>query len=58
MCQELTLKRSLHMADAKEDVKRNCLKELYRQSTNIATYSKTVGCKCSNWNLLIANLHR
>ena len=56
ICKELTLKYGLHMADGKDNVKRNRLKEPDR--TKYRLYDKTEVGRCGNWNVLVANLKR
>ena len=58
ICRELTLKYDLYMADGKENVKRNRLKELDRTKYELYDLLKTETGRCGNWNVLIANLNR
>ena len=58
ICKELTLKYGLHMADGKENVKRNRLKEPDRTKYRLYDILKTEVGRCGNWNVLVANLNR
>jgi len=58
ICKELTLKYGLHMADSKDNVKRNRLKEPDRTKYRLYDILKTEVSRCGNWNVLVANLHR
>ena len=58
ICRELTLKYGLHMADGKENVKRNRLKEPDRTKYELYDILKTGTGRCGNWNVLVANLNR
>lgn len=58
ICKELTLKYDLHMADGKDNVKRNRLKEPDRTKYRLYDILKTEVSRCGNWNVLVANLHR
>ena len=58
ICKELTLKYGLHMADGKEHVKRNRLKEPDRTKYRLYDILKTEVDRCGNWNVLVANLRR
>lgn len=58
ICKELTLKYGLHMADGKEHVKRNRLKEPDRTKYRLYDILKTEVGRCGNWDVLIANLNR
>lgn len=58
ICKELTLKYGLHMADGKEKVKRNRLKEPDRTKYRLYDILKTEVGRCGNWNVLVANLNR
>ncbi|WP_195281841.1 relaxase/mobilization nuclease domain-containing protein [Parabacteroides johnsonii] len=58
ICKELTLKYGLHMADGKEKVKRNRLKEPDRTKYRLYDILKTEVGRCGNWDVLVANLNR
>lgn len=58
ICKELTLKYGLHMANGKENVKRDRLKEPDKTKYELYDILKTEVGKCGNWNVLVANLHR
>ena len=58
ICKELTLKYGLHMADGKDNVKRNRLKEPDRTKYRLYDILKTEVGRCGNWNVLVANLRR
>lgn len=58
ICKELTLKYGLHMADGKENVKRNRLKEPDSTKYRLYDILKTEVGRCGNWNVLVANLNR
>ncbi|MDE5612547.1 MAG: relaxase/mobilization nuclease domain-containing protein [Odoribacter sp.] len=58
ICRELTLKYGLYMADGKENVKRNRLKEPDRTKYELYDLLKTEVGRCGNWNVLVANLNR
>ena len=58
ICKELTLKYGLHMADSKENVKRNRLKEPDRTKYRLYDILKTEVGRCGNWDVLVANLNR
>ncbi len=58
ICRELTLKYGLYMADGKENVKRNRLKEPDRTKYELYDILKTETGRCGNWNVLVANLNR
>lgn len=58
ICKELTLKYGLHMANGKNNVKRNRLKEPDRTKYELYDILKTEVGRCSNWNVLVANLKR
>ena len=58
ICKELTLKYGLYMADGKENVKRNRLKEPDRTKYELYDILKTETGRCGNWNVLVANLNR
>ena len=58
ICKELTLKYGLHMANGKENVKRNRLKEPDRTRYELYDILKTEVGRCGNWDVLVANLKR
>ena len=58
ICKELTLKYGLHMADGKDDVKRNRLKEPDKTKYELYDILKKEVGRCGNWNVLLANLKR
>lgn len=58
ICKELTLKYGLHMADGKDNVKRNRLKEPDRTKYRLYDILKTEVGRCGNWDVLVANLNR
>ena len=58
ICRELTLKYGLYMADGKETVKRNRLKEPDRTKYELYDLLKTEVGRCGNWNVLVANQNR
>lgn len=58
ICKELTLKYGLHMADGKDNVKRNRLKEPDKTKYRLYDILKTEVGRCGNWNVLVANLRR
>lgn len=58
ICKELTLKYGLHMANGKDNVKRNRLKEPDRTRYELYDILKTEVDRCGNWNVLVANLKR
>ncbi len=58
ICKELTLKYGLHMADGKDNVKRNRLKEPDRTKYRLYDILKTEVGRCGNWDVLVANLRR
>ena len=58
ICKELTLKYGLHMADGKDNVKRNRLKEPDRTKYRLYDILKTEVGRCGNWDVLVANLSR
>ncbi len=58
ICKELTLKYGLYMANGKENVKRNRLKEPDRTKYELYDILKTEVSRCGNWNVLVANLKR
>lgn len=58
ICRELTLKYGLYMAEGKENVKRNRLKEPDRTKYELYDILKTEVGRCGNWNVLVANLNQ
>ena len=58
ICKELTLKYGLHMANGKDNVKRNRLKEPDKTKYELYDILKTEVGRCGNWNILVANLKR
>lgn len=58
ICKELTLKYSLHMANGKDDVKRNRLKEPDKTKYELYDILKKEVGRCGNWNVFVANLQR
>ena len=58
ICKELTLKYGLHMANGKDNVKRNRLKEPDKTKYELYDILKKEVSRCGNWNVLIANLQR
>ena len=58
ICKELTLKYGLHMANGKDNVKRNRLKEPDKTKYELYDIFKTEVGRCGNWNVLVANLKR
>ena len=58
ICKELTQKYGLHMANRKDNVKRNRLKEPDRTKYELYDIPKTEVGRCGNWNVLVANLKR
>lgn len=58
ICKELTMKYGLHMADGKDNVKRERLKEPDRTKYELYDILKTEVSRCGNWNVLVANLKR
>lgn len=58
ICRELTLKYGLLMADGKDNVKRNRLKEPDRTKYRLYDILKTEVGRCGNWNVLTASLNR
>ena len=57
-CKELTLIYGLHMANGKENVKRNRLKEPDKTKYELYDILKTEVGICGNWGVLVANLKR
>lgn len=58
ICKELTLKYGLHMADGKDNVKRNRLKEPDRTKYRLYDILKTEVGRCGNWDVLASSLNR
>lgn len=58
ICKELTQKYGLHMANGKDNVKRERLKEPDKTKYELYDILKTEIGRCGNWNLLVANLKR
>ena len=58
ICKELTQKYGLHMANGKDNVKRERLKEPDRTKYELYDILKTEVGRCGNWNVLAANLKR
>ena len=58
ICKKLTLKYGLHMANGKENVKRNRLKEPDKTKYELYDILKAEVGRCGNWNVLVANLKR
>lgn len=58
ICKELTQKYELHMANGKENVKRERLKEPDRTKYELYDILKTEVGRSGNWNVLVANLKR
>ena len=58
ICKELTLIYGLHMANGKENVKRNRLKEPDKTKYELYDILKTEIGICGNWGVLVANLKR
>lgn len=58
ICKELAKKYGLHMANGKENVKRNRLKEPDKTKYELYDILKTEVGRCGNWNVLVANLKR
>ena len=58
ICKELTLKYGLHMANGKENVKRNRLKEPDKTKYELYDILKTEVGRCGNWGVLVGNLKR
>lgn len=56
ICKELTMKYGLHMAGGKDNVKRNRLKEPDKTKYELYDILKAEVGRCSNWNVLVANL--
>ena len=58
ICKELTMKYGLYMADSKDNVKRERLKEPDRTKYELYGILKTEVGRCGNWNVLVTNLKR
>lgn len=58
ICKELTQKYGLHMANGKDNVKRERLKEPDRTKYELYDILKAEVGRCGNWNVLVANLKR
>lgn len=58
ICKELTQKYGLHMANGKDNVKRERLKEPDKTKYELYDILKTEVGRCGNWNVLTANLKR
>ena len=58
ICKELTQKYCLHMANGKDNVKCNRLKEPDKTKYELYDILKTEVGRCGNWNVLVANLRR
>ena len=58
ICKELTQKHGLHIANGKDNVKRERLKEPDRTKYELYDILKTEVGRCGNWNVLAANLKR
>ena len=58
ICKELTRKHGLHIANGKDNVKRERLKEPDRTKYELYDILKTEVGRCSNWDVLVANLNR
>ena len=58
ICKELTMKYGLYMADSKDNVKRERLKEPDRTKYELYNILKTEVGRCGNWNVLVTNLKR
>ena len=58
ICKELTLKYGLHMANGKENVKRDRLKEPDKTKYELYDILKMEVGRCGNWDVLVANLKR
>lgn len=58
ICKELTQKYCLHMANGKDNVKRNRLKEPDKTKYELYDILKTEVGRCGNWNVFVANLKR
>ena len=58
ICKELTRKYGLHMANGKENVKRERLKEPDKTKYELYDILKAEVGRCGNWNVLVSNLKR
>ena len=58
ICKELTRKHGLHIANGKDNVKRERLKEPDRIKYELYDILKTEVGRCGNWDVLVANLNR
>ena len=58
ICKKLTEKYGLHMANGKDNVKRERLKEPDKTKYELYDILKTEIGRCGNWNVLVANLKR
>ncbi len=58
ICKELTQKYGLYMANGKDNIKRERLKEPDRTKYELYDILKTEVGRCGNWNVLVANLKR
>lgn len=58
ICKELTQKHGLHIANGKDNVKHERLKEPDRTKYELYDILKTEVGRCGNWNVLVANLKR
>lgn len=58
VCKELTLKYGLHMANGKDNVKRNRLKEPDKTKYELYSLLKSEVSRCGNWRQLAANLEK
>ena len=58
ICKELTLKYGLHMANGKDNVKRNRLKDPDKTKYELYDILKAEVGRCGNWNVLVSNLKR
>ncbi len=58
ICKELTRKHGLHIANGKDNVKRERLKEPDKTKYELYDILKTEVGRCGNWNVLVANLKR
>lgn len=58
ICKELTQKYGLYMANGKDNVKCERLKEPDRTKYELYDILKTEVGRCGNWNVLVANLKR
>lgn len=58
ICKELMRKHGLHIANGKDNVKRERLKEPDRIKYELYDILKTEVGRCGNWDVLVANLNR